>query len=105
MDLALIVSTTPTLYPAYAFSNAAMLSNTTTSAPNIITGTPIITKEGLQINKVKYFDNASGYLAYPSAANISALTGKKLPAVIMIHEFCGGEAWLALLLNKLGMLY
>jgi carboxymethylenebutenolidase len=86
-----IVLTTHTLYPAYAQTNAAVLSNTTKLAPNnIITDTaPIITKEGLQINKVKYFDNASGYLAYPSATNISAPTGKKLPAVIMIHEFWG----------------
>jgi hypothetical protein len=46
-----IVSTTHTLYPA---SNAAVLSNTTKLASNIITDTaPIITKEGLQINKVK----------------------------------------------------
>ena len=88
--MALIASTTPAFYPAYAQTNAAVLSNTTASPPNIITDTtPIINKEGLQINKVKYFDNASGYLTYPSATNISALTGKKLPAVIMIHEFWG----------------
>jgi len=88
--MALLASTTPAFYPAYAQTNAAVLSNTTASAPNMITDTtPIITKEGLQINKVKYFDNASGYLTYPSATNISALTGKKLPAVIMIHEFWG----------------
>jgi carboxymethylenebutenolidase len=88
--MALIASTTPAFYPAYAQTNAAVLSNTTASAPNIITDTtPIINKEGLQINKLKYFDNASGYLTYPSATNISALTGKKLPAVIMIHEFWG----------------
>jgi carboxymethylenebutenolidase len=87
--MALIASTTPAFYPAYAQTNAAVLSNTTASTPNIITDTtPIINKEGLQI-KVKYFDNASGYLTYPSATNISALTGKKLPAVIMIHEFWG----------------
>src|SRR5437660_6308077 len=81
-----IVLTTHTLYPAYAQTNAAVLSNTTKLAPNnIITDTaPIITKEGLQINKVKYFDNTSGYLAYPSATNISAPTGKKLPAVLLI---------------------
>jgi carboxymethylenebutenolidase len=86
-----IVSTTHTLYPAYAQTNAAVLSNTTKLVPNnIITDkAPTITKEGLQIKKVKYFDNASGYLAYPSATNTSATTGKILPAVIMIHEFWG----------------
>src|ERR687886_1834852 len=41
------------------------------------------TTEGLQIKRdVNYFDSSSGYLAYPSAA----AAGKKLPAVIMIHE-------------------
>ncbi|HYA82446.1 MAG TPA: hypothetical protein VEH06_03215 [Candidatus Bathyarchaeia archaeon] len=49
-----IVSTTHTLYPAYAQTNAAVLSNTTKLASNIITDTaPVIAKEGLQINKVK----------------------------------------------------
>jgi carboxymethylenebutenolidase len=50
------------------------------------------TNEGLQINKVKYFDNVSGYLVYPSAITINSSTaaaGKKLPAVIMIHEYWG----------------
>ncbi|MGB6592472.1 MAG: dienelactone hydrolase family protein [Candidatus Nitrosopolaris sp.] len=92
----LVVSITNTIYPAYAQTNAAALTNTTTLAPNntIKDTAPTITKEGLQINKVKYFDNASGYLVYPSATTITlnsntATTGKKLPAVIMIHEFWG----------------
>jgi len=57
------VSTTQTLYPAYAQTNVAVLSNTNELAPNnIITDTaPVIHKVGLQINKVKYYDNASGY--------------------------------------------
>jgi carboxymethylenebutenolidase len=92
----LVVSITNTIYPAYAQTNAAALTNTTTLAPNntIKDTAPTITKEGLQINKVKYFDNASGYLVYHSATTITlnsstATTGKKLPAVIMIHEFWG----------------
>lgn len=92
----LVVSITNTIYPAYAQTNAAALTNTTTLAPNntIKDTAPTITKEGLQINKVKYFDNASGYLVYPSATTITlnsntATTGKKLRAVIMIHEFWG----------------
>src|SRR5437899_317919 len=82
----LVLSTTITIYkvipPIYAQTNAAALTSTTT--------------DGLQINKeVKYFDNASGYLVYPSTAATSttnssnASAGKKLPAVIMIHEFWG----------------
>jgi len=52
------------------------------------------TNEGLQINKVKYFDNVSGYLVYPSASasainSSSAGAGKKLPGIIMIHEYWG----------------
>lgn len=67
-------------------------SNDTTNGTNA--NTTSTTKEGAQINKVKYFGNASGYLVYPSSAAITinsgtAATGKKLPAVIMIHEFWG----------------
>ena len=98
----LVLSTTNTTYkvipPTYAQTNAAALTNTTTTlAANhtIANSTATATKEGLQINKeVKYFDNASGYLAYPSTTatngnSSTAATGKKLPAVIMIHEFWG----------------
>jgi carboxymethylenebutenolidase len=98
------LSTINTIYKVipltYAQTNAAMLnattmadnSNGTTNSTN--TNTTSTTKEGVQINKVKYFDNASGYLVYPSSAAITinsgtAATGKKLPAVIMIHEFWG----------------
>lgn len=43
----------------------------------------------LQINThVKYFDNASGYLVYPSNATVGT-TPKKLPGIIMIHEWWG----------------
>ena len=93
----LVLSTTITIYnvipPLYAQTNADALTSTTTLADN---NTTTATTEGLQINKeVKYFDNASGYLVYPSTAATSttnssnASTGKKLPAVIMIHEFWG----------------
>jgi carboxymethylenebutenolidase len=95
----LVLSTTITIYkvipPIYAQTNAAALTSTTTTtlADN---NTTTATTERLQINKeVKYFDNASGYLVYPSTAATSttnssnASTGKKLPAVVMIHEFWG----------------
>jgi len=97
----LILSTTNTIYkvipPTYAQTNAAALTNPTTLAANhtIANSTVTAAKEELQINKeVKYFDNASGYLVYPSTSvtngnSSTAATGKKLPAVIMIHEFWG----------------
>src|SRR5437762_1724583 len=83
---------------AYAQTNAAMLNALAANDVNITTNNAAIsniavansnassasnnTTEGLQIKRdVNYFDTSSGYLAYPSAA-----TGKKLPAVIMIHE-------------------
>jgi carboxymethylenebutenolidase len=79
--------------PTYAQTNAAALTNPSTLATDNTTAANIV---GLQVNKgVKYFDNASGYLVYPSTAATStsnssnAATGKKLPAVIMIHEFWG----------------
>ena len=43
----------------------------------------------MQIKKdVRYFDGASGYLVYPANAT-TGISGKKLPAVIMIHEWWG----------------
>jgi carboxymethylenebutenolidase len=66
---------------------ASPSSSTNSKVPNI----PAAASGGLEIKKdVKYFDNASGYLVYPSA-NFSNTTSptKKLPAVIMIHEFWG----------------
>jgi hypothetical protein len=74
-----------------AQTNAAMLADpsltTNGKVPNILAPA----SGGLEIKKgVKYFDNASGYLVYPST-NLSSTTPatKKLPAVIMIHEFWG----------------
>src|SRR5437660_8955474 len=69
----LVLSTTITIYkvipPIYAQTNAAVLTSATTLADN---NTTIATTEGLQINKeVKYFDNASSYLVYPSTAATS----------------------------------
>jgi carboxymethylenebutenolidase len=58
-----------------------------------MTNTASTSHEGLQINKVKYFDNVSGYLVYPSASaitiNSSTAAGEKLPAVIMVREYWG----------------
>ena len=74
----LVYSTTNINYkvmpPTYAQTNAAALNTTTLSANNNNTtnNTTTTPKEGLQINKVKYFDNFSGYLVYSSpAADIS----------------------------------
>lgn len=69
---------------AYAETNADVLI--ASSVGNTISSTA---KEGLQINKVKYFDNVSGYLVYPSASVNSSTAAAKLPGVIMIHEFWG----------------
>jgi len=93
----LVLSTINAIYKVipltYAQTNADMLSSN--SATNgTMTNTAFTTHEGLQINKVKYFDNVSGYLVYPSASAITinsstAAVGEKLPAVIMIHEYWG----------------
>jgi carboxymethylenebutenolidase len=106
----LIFSTTTvsTVYKAipaaYAQTNAATLAvavaangngNGNGISNNSITNTNKTTSnEGLQIKKdIKYFDNSSGYLVYPSTAATTNATdaalGKKLPTVIMIHEYWG----------------
>jgi carboxymethylenebutenolidase len=96
---------------AYAQTNAAMLnalaandSNITSNAAaskvaitNTITSSASNTTEGLQIKRdVNYFNSSSGYLVYPSAT-----TGKKVPAVIMIHENRGLNDYIRSMANTL----
>ena len=94
----LVLSTINTIYKVIpltqAQTNADVLSTNNNSATNgtMTNSRAPTTNEGLQINKVKYFDNVSGYLVYPSASAITSSTaaaGKKPPAVIMIHEYWG----------------
>ena len=79
----------------YAQTNAAMLATSLAANNHSITNNatsniPAVNYGGLEIKKgVKYFDNASGYLVYPSANSSTTPINKKLPAVIMIHEFWG----------------
>ena len=93
VSLVLSTNTTFKAIPyAYAQTNAAVLA-TFEANDNIVNNTvtnktTVDTNEGLEIKKqVKYFDGASGYLVYPSTAATTA--DKKVPAVIMIHEFWG----------------
>ena len=88
---------------AYAQTNAAMLNALAANGINITSNaaasniTITNTTEGLQIKKdVNYFDSSSGYLVYPSAT-----TGKKLPAVIMIHENRGLNDYIKSMANTL----
>jgi ABC-type molybdate transport system substrate-binding protein len=87
---------------AYAQTNAAMLTAlaannnnddskfinivaASSTTANTITYGASDTTAGLQIKTdVNYFDSSSSYLVYPSLT-----TGKKYPAVIMIHEWWG----------------
>jgi carboxymethylenebutenolidase len=74
-----------------AQTNAAMLADPSSSTNGKVPNMPDLASGGLEIKKgVKYFDNSSGYLVYTST-NLSSTTSatKKLPAVIMIHEFWG----------------
>jgi carboxymethylenebutenolidase len=86
----IIHSATPNVY---AQTNAAMLATSPPADTHMITSNnstsniPDVTYGSLEIKTgVKYFDNASGYLVYPSANSSTTSTNKKLPAVIMIHE-------------------
>ena len=96
---------------AYAQTNAAMLKALAANDINIANKAATFNiaianansssasdaTEGLQIKRnVNYFDSSSGYLAYPSAA-----TGKKLPAVIMIHENRGLNDYIKSMANTL----
>jgi carboxymethylenebutenolidase len=91
ITISLVLSTTYTVYQstlaAYAQTNAVVIATTTIN--NNTTSNTTASNDGLQIKKdVRYFDSASGYLVYPSTAT-SGTIGKKLPAVIMIHEWWG----------------
>jgi carboxymethylenebutenolidase len=97
---------------AYAQTNAAMLNalaandiniTSNAAASNITIANTTTssnasnTTEGLQIKRdINYFDTSSGYLVYPSAT-----TGKKLPAVIMIHENRGLNDYIKSMANTL----
>ncbi|HZC20420.1 MAG TPA: dienelactone hydrolase family protein [Nitrososphaeraceae archaeon] len=94
--VSLVLSATNIFYKAiptvYAQTNSAGLAShvLVANGGNTTTKTTI-TNEGLEVKKdVKYFDGASGYLVYPSTiaavSTTTGATGKKLPAVIMIHE-------------------
>jgi carboxymethylenebutenolidase len=103
-----------TIPNAYAHTNAAMLnalavndqySTISTGTGNAAASNIAITNinttsnttEGLQIKRdVNYFDSSSGYSAYPSATD-----GKKLPAVIMIHENRGLNDYIKSMANTL----
>jgi carboxymethylenebutenolidase len=64
---------------AYGQTNAGALAALSANNTDATT-----TAEGLQIKTVNYFDDASGYLVYPSAGNTTSSI--KLPAIVMIHE-------------------
>ena len=64
---------------AYGQTNAGALAALSANNTDATT-----TAQGLQIKTVNYFDNASGYLVYPSAGNTTSSI--KLPAIVMIHE-------------------
>jgi carboxymethylenebutenolidase len=70
---------------AYANTNAAALATISSNDTKVSSATT--STEGLQIKKVTYFDNVSGYLVYPAAANTTG--NNKLSAIIMIHEWWG----------------
>ena len=72
-------------------NNSNITDNASSTAAAVTTFATNNTTEGLQIkNGVNYFDNASGYLVYPTAVNNTTVdttaSNNKLPAVIMIHE-------------------
>jgi len=107
LSIGTIKTINTTITFAYAQTNADMLTDTTSTfffASNIgshnndsnnpsSTASINASNEELTIKKdLRYFDNSSGYLVYPSIAATTAgsqsntTLAKKLPAVIMIHE-------------------
>lgn len=83
-SLILPVSTSNLSLITYAYAQTYAQALATSSGNN-----NTITNEGIFMKRVNYFDGASGYLAYPSNAVGTNSSSKKLPAIIMIHEWWG----------------
>lgn len=67
-------------------------SPSTTNA-TVLSGNDASSQSGLQNQSISYFDGISGYLVYPDTQNETGTSGqeqpRKLPAVVMIHEWWG----------------
>ena len=84
--LSIVMSSTMVIPSSVAFVKAES-SNTVTNVSQLSASLNIEKKVNLQNKTVEYYPRSQGYLVYPVQSNDTA--SKKLPAVVMIHEWWG----------------
>lgn len=84
--ISIVICSTMVTPSSVAFVKAES-GNTVTNVSQLIASLNIGKNVNLQNKTVEYYPHSQGYLVYPVASNNSV--GKKLPAVVMIHEWWG----------------
>lgn len=84
--LSIVMSSTIVIPSSVAFVKAES-SNTVTNVSKLSASLNIEKNVNLQNKTVEYYPRSQGYLVYPVQSNDTA--SKKLPAVVMIHEWWG----------------
>ena len=84
--LSIVMSSTMVIPSSVAFLKAES-SNTVTNVSQLSASLNIEKNVNLQNKTVEYYPRSQGYLVYPVQSNDTA--SKKLPAVVMIHEWWG----------------
>lgn len=84
--LSIVMSSTMVIPSSVAFVKAES-SNTVTNVSQLSASLNIEKNVNLQNKTVEYYPRSQGYLVYPVQSNDTA--SKKLPAVVMIHEWWG----------------
>ena len=84
--LSIVMSSTMVIPSSVSFVKAES-SNTVTNVSQLSASLNIEKNVNLQNKTVEYYPRSQGYLVYPVQSNDTA--SKKLPAVVMIHEWWG----------------
>jgi carboxymethylenebutenolidase len=84
--ISIVICSTMVIPSSVAFVKAES-GNTVTNVSQLSASLNIGKNVNLQNKTVEYYPHSQGYLVYPVASNNSV--GKKLPAVVMIHEWWG----------------
>jgi carboxymethylenebutenolidase len=75
------------IIPSYMGLVGGAADNSVTNVSKLSSTVNMGNTANLQNKTVEYFQDAQGYLVYPVSSNDTV--GKKLPAVVMIHEWWG----------------
>jgi len=82
-----IIFVSMVIIPSYMGVVGGASNNSVTNVSKLSSTVNMGNTTNLQNKTVEYFQDAQGYLVYPVSSNDTV--GKKLPAVVMIHEWWG----------------